>query len=195
MPNNNQSSVLHDNEIIELYWNRDENAIKETDKKYKNYLLTVAHNILHDEPDCEECLNDTYSGAWNAIPPARPAVLKAFLTTIMRRIAVNRYHVKNARKRVPSNLTESLSDFDSMLSGTDEVESDYDAKVLGEVIGDFVRGLSERRQYIFIARYYVAMPIDVICSLLSVSKATVNREIAEIKQELKNKLESEGYEL
>ena len=68
-------AAMSDEQIVELYWQRDERAIRETDRKYQHFLLTVAHNILRDAQDCEECLNDTYLGAWNAIPPARPKVL------------------------------------------------------------------------------------------------------------------------
>lgn len=75
---------ISDEKIIELYWSRDEKAIEETDLKYKKYLFSIAYNIVCDRLDCEECLNDTYLGAWNAIPPSRPNVLKAFLTTIVR---------------------------------------------------------------------------------------------------------------
>ena len=84
-------AAMSDEQIVELYWRRDERAIRETDRKYQHFLLTVAHNILRDAQDCEECLNDTYLGAWNAIPPARPKVLQAFLATIMRRTAIDRY--------------------------------------------------------------------------------------------------------
>ena len=83
---------LTDERIVELYWQRNEQAVEETDFKYKKYLSTVAYNIVHDTQDCEECLNDTYVGAWNAIPPTRPTSLKAFLTTLVRRISINRYH-------------------------------------------------------------------------------------------------------
>ena len=71
--------TMSDEQIVELYWQRDERAIQETDRKYQHFLLTVAHNILRDGRDCEECLNDTYLGAWNAMPPARPNALRAFL--------------------------------------------------------------------------------------------------------------------
>ena len=194
MSKNDRSSVLHDNEIIELYWNRDESAIKETDKKYKNYLLTVAHNILHDEPDCEECLNDTYNGAWNAIPPARPAVLKAFLTTIIRRIAVNRYHASRRGKRVPSEMTLSLSDLGDVASER-SVAEEFDAERLGGLISRYLHTLSKRRRYIFIGRYFMADPIDVIARELGVSRSTVNKELAAIRDGLKKTLESEGYSI
>ena len=90
---------MKDEKIIELFFARDEKAIEETDLKYKKYLLSVAYNIVHDRRDSEECLNDTYLGAWNAMPPSKPSVLKAFLTTIMRRISIKRYH-SNLRKTI-----------------------------------------------------------------------------------------------
>ncbi|MBQ8439602.1 MAG: hypothetical protein IJX19_02965, partial [Clostridia bacterium] len=83
---------LGDDGIIALYFARDEKAIEETDFKYRKYLFSVVYNVLRDRLDCEECLNDTYLGAWNAIPPSRPKVLKAFLTVIARRVAIKRYH-------------------------------------------------------------------------------------------------------
>ena len=90
---------LSDEQIIELYFGRNEDAIAETDRKYGKYLFTVAYNVLHDNSDCEECVNDTYLGAWKAMPPTRPNVLKAFLTAITRRVAIKRYH-SNMKKRV-----------------------------------------------------------------------------------------------
>ena len=76
--NQSNKSTISDEAIIALYWNRDESAIEETDLKYKNYLYFVAYNIVHGRADCEECLNDTYLAAWNAMPPSKPNVLKAF---------------------------------------------------------------------------------------------------------------------
>ena len=184
---------LSDDAIVELYWQRDENAIRQTDVKYKNYLLSVAFNMLRDSGDCEECLNDTYLGTWNAIPPARPSVLKAFLTAIMRRAAVNIYNRKTRQKRVPSNLTDSLDELDFLIAHEDRVDSELEAEQLATVISDFVRSLSERGRYIFMSRYYAAEPIDKIASALRVSHSTVNKEIAAIKHGLRQKLESEGY--
>jgi len=184
------ASPLSDEKIIDLYWQRDEAAIKQTDLKYRNYLYTVAYNIVHDDLDCEECLNDTYLGAWNAMPPERPGILKAFLTTIMRRIAINRYNHNNRQKRVPSELTHALSELEDVLS---EKESSIDDGQLGQILTRFIMTLSTRQRYIFMGRYYTAESIDVIANTLSVSRSTVNKEIAVIKRDLKNMLESEGY--
>ncbi len=184
------ASPLSDEKIIDLYWQKDEAAIKQTDLKYRNYLYTVAYNIVHDHLDCEKCLNDTYLGAWNAMPPERPGILKAFLTTIMRRIAINRYNHNNRQKRVPSELTHALSELEDVLS---EKESSIDDGQLGQILTRFIMTLSTRQRYIFMSRYYTAESIDVIANTLSVSRSTVNKEIAVIKRDLKNMLESEGY--
>lgn len=189
-----QQPLLSDSEIVELYWQRNENAIKETDRKYKPYLMAVARNIVNDRLDCEECLNDTYAGAWNAIPPSRPAVLKAFLTTIIRRIAVNRYHASRRGKRVPSEMTLSLSDLGDVASGR-SVAEEFDAERLGGLISQYLHTLSKRRRYIFIGRYFMADPIDVIARELGVSRSTVNKELASIRDGLKKTLESEGYSI
>ena len=182
---------LSDEKIIELYWSRDEKAIEETDIKYRNYLYKVAYNIVHGEKDCEECLNDTYLAAWNAMPPSKPNVLKAFLTTITRRIAINRFH-SNMRH---SEMTVALSELEAFLTDGESVDSRLDAKELGRVISDFVRRFPQRRRFIFMSRYYAYEPIDTIAKELDLSRSMVNKELAAIRKALKEKLESEGYVL
>ncbi|MBQ3507183.1 MAG: sigma-70 family RNA polymerase sigma factor [Clostridia bacterium] len=186
---------MDDEKIVELYWKRDEKAIEETDFKYKKYLFSIAYNVVHDRLDCEECLNDTYLGAWNAIPPTRPTVLKAFLTTIMRRLAIKRYHSRSRQDRIPSEMTVSLSELEDFVAGDEDIGADFDAERLGYIISDFIRSLSERRQFIFMSRYYVADPIDTIAGDLGVSRSTVNKELAAIRSALKEELESEGYSI
>ena len=97
-------SPLDDEKIIELYFARDEKAIEETDLKYRKYLFSVVYNVLRDKLDCEECLSDAYLGAWNSMPPTRPKMLKAFLTTIARRAAIKRYHGKLKKSAVCSEM-------------------------------------------------------------------------------------------
>lgn len=186
---------ISDEKIIELYWSRNEKAIEETDLKYKKYLFSIAYNIVHDQLDCEECLNDTYLGTWNAIPPQKPRVLKAFLTVIMRRIAINRYHSNLRKNVVPSELTVSLLEIEDFISGDDDVSAEFDGERLGRIISDFVRSLSERKQFIFMSRFYVADSIETIASDLHLSRSMVNKELAAIKSALKEKLESEGYSI
>ncbi len=184
---------MDDDAIVELYWARDEKAIEETDFKYKSYLFSIAYNVVHDRLDCEECLNDTYLGAWNAIPPARPNALKAFLTVIVRRISIKRYHHNLRKCAIPSEMTVSLSELEDFLADGGDLDADFEAERLGRVISDFVRSLPTRRRFIFMSRYYAAEPIDAIARDLRVSRSTVNKELAAIRAALKETLESEGY--
>ena len=186
---------LDDQRIIKLYFECDENAIEETDFKYKNYLLSIAYNMVHDKLDCEECLNDTYLGAWNTMPPSRPHVLKAFLTTIMRRTAIKRYHRKTRQSAVPSEMTLALSELEEYIVGEEDVDAHFDAERLGRVISGFLRSLSDRRRFIFMSRYYASEPIHTIANDLGLSRSTVNKELAAIRGALKDRLESEGYSI
>ena len=186
---------LPDEAIVTLYWNRDETAIEETDFKYKNYLFSVIRNLLTDSMDCEECLNDTYLGTWNAIPPTKPAVLKAFLTTVARRAAIKRYHKARKKSAIPCELTVSLSELEDFLSDDGEVDTAFNGETLGRVLSDFLRSLNTRKRYIFMSRYYIADSIEKIARDLNVSRSTVNKELAAIRKSLKEKLESEGYSL
>ena len=188
-----QREPMEDGKIVELYWNRDEKAIEETDFKYKKYLFSIAYNILHSKLDCEECLNDTYLGAWNAIPPSRPNVLKAFLITITRRIAIKRYHSNSKKNVVPSELTVALSELEDFIADDNDVVGSFDAEKLGCIISESVRSLSERKRFIFMSRYYVADSIDAIANNLNLSRSMVNKELAAIRRALKEELESEGY--
>ena len=186
---------MDDEKIVELYWQRDEKAIEETDYKYKKYLFSIAYNVVYDRLDSEECVNDTYVGAWNAMPPTKPNVLKAFLMTITRRIAVKRYHSKLRQNKIPSEMTVSLSELEDFIAGDEDIAADFDAKNLGRVISDFVHSLSPRRQFIFMSRYYAADPIDTIAADLGLSRSMVNKELAAIRRALKEQLEREGYSL
>lgn len=185
--------ALSDEKIVELYWARDERAIEETDVKYNRYLLSVANNVVHDRLDAEECLNDTYLGAWNAMPPSRPNVLKAFLTTIMRRMAIKRYHSKHKSRAVPSEMTVALSELEAFIADDDGIDDEIDSRELGRVISEFVRSLPRRKRYIFMSRYYVADPIDKIARDLNLSRSMINKELAAIRVALLERLESEGY--
>ncbi len=183
---------LSDEQIIELYFRRNEDAIAETDAKYGKYLFTVAYNVLHDKPDSEECLNDTYLGAWKAMPPTRPNVLKAFLTAITRRVAIKRYHSNSKKKAVPSEMTVSLAELENVISTDEDIIEELDTERLGQVLSGFIRSLDHRRRFIFMSRYYAADPIDTIARDLRVSRSTVNKELASIRTELQEILVKEG---
>lgn len=125
-----RSPMVTDERIVELYFERNEDAILETDRKYRPYLYTIAHNILNDRFDCEECLDDTYMSTWNSIPPKRPDILHAFLARITRNAATDRYKKNRAQKRVPSELILSLEELDKCFPAC---ESPEDALVTDEI--------------------------------------------------------------
>ena len=184
-----KDAFLTDKQIIDLYWHRDESAIEETDKKYGRALFRIAYNLLSDRMDCEECKNDTYVRVWNSIPPTRPRVLPAYLTEIMRRVAINKYKQKTSQRRVPSELTVSMDELRDSLQNEASPVSERDAAEIGKVINAFLREIPERRRYIFIERFYLAEPVEEIATELSVSVATVYREIERIRKDLKVYLE------
>ena len=185
--------LLEDEEIIELYWARNERAIDETDKKYKGYLYTIAYNILHDDLDCEECLNDTYLGTWNTIPPTRPNVFQAFISKIMRNVAVGRYNKNTAEKRIPAEMTVSMGEFVECLPQTITIEEEYFIGEVSKILSQFLRELPERSAFVFVCRYYCSDKITDIAEMLHVSESTVFRELMYIREQLKERLIKEGY--
>ncbi len=185
--------TMSDEKIIELYFARDERAIKETDIKYKKILLSIARNIVRDPRDCEECLNDTYIGTWNSIPPARPKFLLSFLSTIMRRTAINRFNGGKAQKRIVSEFTVSLSELDDIISQENDMEKEFEKKELASAISNYLRTLPKREMYIFVSRYYIADSLPQISKELGCSISTLKRDLVKIKNGLKKHLEKEGY--
>ena len=189
------TDTVSDEYIIELFWQRDQSAIDKTDRKYGRYLYTVAYNLLHDPLDCEECKNSTYLSAWNAIPPDRPDVFKAYLTKIMRRISINRFKEKTRQKRVPSELTESLSELGLDPVDRSTPEEELEAIELGRVISRYLRGLDDRGRCVFISRYYFADPIKQIAKNFGVTESAIYKELTAIRDRPKEHLEKEGFEL
>ena len=183
---------LPDSDIIDMYWDRNESAIDETDYKYRKYLFSVAYNILYVREDCEECLNDTYLGTWNAIPPAKPSLFQVFISKIMRNIAVVRYKKNTASKRVPSEMTVSLEELDNYIPYDNSVEHDYAIFQISRLLSNYLRSLPERRAFIFICRYYCSDRICDIADMLHVSESTVFRDLEAIKEGLKKLLVKEG---
>ena len=185
--------MLSDEAIVELYWARDEAAIKHTDIKYRSYLLKTAYNILQDMQDSEECLNDTYLDTWNAIPPERPRLLQAFIGRITRNLAIDRYRAKHRKKAVPPCFMASLEDLQGWALEDGDYESQKEAQMLVDVISAWLRTLDERKRYVFIARYYDAQTTQDIAQVLGVARSTVNADISYIRASLKSTLEKEGY--
>lgn len=182
-----------DEEIIELYFDRDEMAIRRTDDKYGRYLLTVAYNIIHSHEDSEECLDDTYLNTWNAIPPERPSFLRVFLSRIMRNVAINRYNEASAAKRIPSHMMDSMSELDECMIYDPKVDEDTAVRELAAIISDFLEGKSKRERAVFLCRYYYGDPIARIAAMLAISERTVHRTLVSLRSELRERLAREDY--
>ncbi len=179
---------ITDGEIIELFFARDERALTLIGAKYGKYLHTVAFNILHDELDCEECINDAYLAAWETIPPENPRSLKAFLTRLIRFKSINRYKRNCAKRRIPSEFTLSLDELHAALESGEDMGAELSAQKLGGLIDTFINSLSERKRYIFIERYYMAQPAEHIARELGLSVWSVYKELDKIREDLRSYL-------
>lgn len=184
-----EADIRSDDEIIKLFWERDESAIDKVARKYGGLIYSVAYNILHDGGESEECVNDTYLALWRAIPPSKPEHLSAYLCGIVRNIALGRYKERHRRKRVPSELTLS---FEDLLRDVGDIADDgAESEELSRAIGGYVSGLDERQKKIFAARYYIADPVWRIAATLGISASMVYKELAAIKRGLREHLEKE----
>lgn len=184
---------MTDEQIIELYKNRDENAIKSTSDKYGAYCNTVAYNILYSVEDAKECINDTWLKAWNSIPPHIPQVLRQFLVKITRNIALDMYRAKNAKKRGNGEVAMIIDELAECVAGSGNVESDFIAKEMAEAINSFLAGLKKRESDIFLRRYFYADSVEDIADKYDVSKANVLMILSRVRKKLKVFLEKEGY--
>ncbi len=195
MTSKQQEAFLSDEQIIDLYFAREERAIAETDKKYCQYLHTVAYSILENEQDAEECLQDTYLRVWNAVPPERPSVFHAFLAKIARNLSLNRLKTAKRKKRVPSEVSLSLDELGECMSDGDNMARQMQSAAIACVINRYLDSVPNRRMYVFVSRYFYFLTIPQIAKRLSCSTSVVNRELAEIRRELRIELEKEGIEV
>ena len=191
--NRRTCDLLSDEEIVALYWQREERAIEATDVKYGKYLYTIAYNILRDGLDSEECLNDTYLGTWNSIPPNKPTMLQVFLSKITRNIALGRVRRATAAKRIPPEIIMSLDELDEVLCFEAGEDEKYLIRELSRILNEYLRSLSDRQSFVFVCRYYYSDSIDSIAKMLGMSANTVLRDLAKIREGLRTVLTKEGY--
>jgi len=184
---------MRDDEIVALYWNRNEAAIEETSRKYGSYLRRIACNVLSDSRDCEECVNDTYLRTWNVIPNNRPAVLSGFLGKITRALAVDRYRKNHAQKRIASEFALSLSELEDTFSDGSTPEQELQRKALLEALNVFLHGLPPQARTMFIARYFFFDPLKKIAADCGTAEGTVKSSLSRTRQALKAYLIKEGF--
>ncbi len=184
---------MEDQKIIALYFDRNENAIRETKKKYGKLCFRIAKHIVGNAEDAEECENDTYLAAWNAIPPASPKSLLAFVSKIARNLALKRYEYNTAEKRFAfepielSELSEVLPD-ESMAHDTTEEE-------LGKIISDFLEGEKEEVRNVFIRKYWFFDPTREIAERYGFTETKVKSMLFHTRNKLKHHLKMKGVHL
>lgn len=186
---------LDDKEIIALYQLRDENAIRQTEKKYSSYLTTIALNILGNREDSEECVNDTYFKTWNSIPPNIPNVLKYYLGKITRELSIDRLRKKTSRKRGGSEYDLSLDELAECAGSDDTTEQSVDLIVLVELIEKFLRSCRDEERDMFVCRYYFCDSLKEIAKYFRANESKVKNTLFHTRTKLKKYLESEGYVL
>lgn len=185
---------MDDQRIIDLYWERNENAIWETSSKYGKLCLLIANNILKSQEDCEECVNDTYLGLWNAIPPHRPRQLPAFVGRITRNLALRKWKYVSAAKRSPDAVC-SLEELEECVSGKASVETELENKRIEQAVSAFLGRQSEKKRAVFLWRYWYFESIDSICRRTGYSQSKVKSMLCRMRKELRTYLESEEIEV
>lgn len=186
---------MKDQQIIELYWKRDESAIRETGDKYGSYCHGIANRILHNYQDSEECVNDTWLKAWNAIPPQRPDVLRQFLGKITRNLSFDRYKAKQAAKRGGGELNVVLDELEECVAGSSDVETEISAKELQRCLNAFIGSLSYRDSDVFLRRYYFVESTAEIAKKYGMKESNVLTILSRTRRKLKSYLIKEGYVL
>jgi len=184
---------VEDSRIVDLYWERNEEAITASQDAYGAYCHAIAWRILNVEEDCEECVSDTWLKAWNAMPPQRPGILSAFFGCITRNLAFSRWRAKKALKRTGEETALALSELSECVAGGTEPASHAEAKELERDVNRFLRGLGAQECSIFLLRYYHVYPVSAIAHRFSMKENTVKSSLLRTRRKLRLFLEKEGY--
>ncbi len=182
---------MDDKSIIDLFFERSEQAIRELDTKYGKTCHKVSYNILNNLQDAEECVNDAYLGTWNAIPPQRPNPLLTFLCRIVRNLSIMRYHANTATKR-NSAYDIALEELENCLSSGITVEDEVEGKLLVQTIEDFLDTLSRDCRVIFMRRYWFSDSYAEIAKQVGISEKTVSVRLTRIRNQLREYLTKKG---
>ena len=185
---------MQDEMIVELFWQRNESALKEAEDKYHSYLQKIAYNILADLEDAREAVNETLLRAWNSIPPHRPDILRTYLGKITRQLSIDVYRREHRQKRIASEFTVSLDELGDIVSDKDTPES-LDSKLLGEAIDRYLMAQSYDARTAFVQRYYFGDTVREIAERQNATESKVKSMLFRTRQGLKEYLEKEGYEI
>ena len=180
---------MDDEKIIEMFFDRNEMALNETEQKYGRYCFAVSYRILNSNEDSEECVNDTWLAAWNAIPPKKPESLRGFLARICRNISLDRLDFLKADKR-NQNVTEAFEELEAFLSGGEE--NIPEEMFIREAVNRFLASLDRKTRIIFMRRYWYFCSIPEIAESMGISENSVRVTLHRTKLKMKSFFEKEG---
>lgn len=183
---------MEDRQIVELYWQRSERAIMETDRKYGRYCQSIAYAVCCDQQDAEECVNDTWLRAWNAMPDKRPSALGAFLGRITRNLAINLFERKTRLKRGGGQTVLALEELEDCIPGREDPQRQVELEELKAAVGRFTAGLRETEQMVFTARYWYLKSVEEIAERMGFTQSRVKSLLFRLRKRLGRYLEEEG---
>ena len=183
---------MEDRQIVELYWQRSEQAVAETDRKYGRYCEAIAYAVCSDRQDAEECVNDTWLRAWNAMPDERPTALGAFLGRITRNLAINLFERKNRQKRGGGQMTVALEELEDCIPGREDPQRQVELEELRQALGRFVAELNETEKMVFTARYWYLKSVEEIAGRMGFTQSRVKSLLFRLRRRLGRYLEEEG---
>ena len=179
---------MDDKQIVELYWQRSERALAETDAKYGSYCRAIACRVLQDERDAEECVSDAYLDVWNRIPPHRPSVLSAFLGKTVRHIAIDRLRSRTAQKRGGGEVFLALDELAECIPAGDRVEREVEKQELAGAIRSFLASLPDHERQVFLRRYWYMDSVEQVCKRFGFSQSKVKSMLSRTREKLRKYL-------
>ncbi|MBR0087356.1 MAG: RNA polymerase sigma factor [Lachnospiraceae bacterium] len=186
---------MSDSEIVALFCNKDENAVRAAEREYGRYLTTIAEHILGDPEDAREAVNDTYLAAWRSVPEVKPERLSLFLARLVRSISIDKVRKRSSLKRKTSEYTVCLSEIEETLPGGVDPQEVVEYKLLTESIQAFLNTLSVTNRDLFISRYFFFETLKDAASCLEMTEDQAKNRLFQIRRKLKAYLEKEGYQL
>ena len=183
---------MDDELIVQLYWDRSESAISETDRKYGAYCNSIAYGILRDKEDAEESVSDTYMAAWNTIPPRRPNFLNVFLGKLTRHISIDRWRKSSAKKRGGGEIILALDELENCVD-VHNTENTFERKELTRVLNQFLSSLSETERNVFLCRYWYMDSIKAISEYSGFTQSKITSMLHRTRDKLRKRLSEEGY--
>ena len=186
---------MEDAQILDLYLQRDEQAITETDHAYGAYCRSISNGILWDRRDTEEVVADTWLQTWNSIPPQRPRLLKQFLGKITRNLALSRWRSMTAQKRGNGQVELALEELSECIPAACDSESYVNLKMLEAAIDRFLQVQPQRERIVFLRRYFYLESVAAITQRYDLSSANVLQILSRTRRKLKKHLQKEGFDL